>query len=56
MPYFLAFSPLFYGMEPAVCSRNDYTNRSLRTGGKVGGAYEKAQTYIYWRYEGVKVE
>ena len=37
-------------MEPAVCSRNDYTSWSLRTCGKVGGAYEKVQTYIYWKH------
>ena len=57
LPYFLSFSRLFYRMEPAVCSRNDYINRSLRTWGKIGEAYEKiAKRYVYRGYEGVKVE
>jgi len=34
-------------MEPAVCSRNNYANRSLRAWGKIGEAYGKNSSNIY---------
>ena len=46
LPYFLTFSPLFYGMGLTMCNRKHYTNRSFKlaclfegegdTGGEVG--------------------